>query len=69
MLSGSASYQELALGHRPALADALCGYMQLFTGKGVLGQVGLYTGLSRPVVQALVFGLVVFNYLSATNPR
>jgi len=35
----------------------------------VLGQVGLYTGLSRPVVQALVFGIAIFNYLAAVNPR
>ena len=43
--------------------------LQLFTGRGVLGQVGLYTGLSRPAVQALVFGIVSFNYLAAVNPR
>ena len=35
----------------------------------MLGQVGLYTGLSRPVVEALVFGIVTFNYLAAVNPR
>ena len=43
--------------------------LQLFTGRGVLGQVGLYTGLSRPAVQALVVGIVSFNYLAAVNPR
>lgn len=43
--------------------------MQLVTGKGVLGQLGLYTGLSQTSIQAAVFGLVAFNYLSATNPR
>ncbi|KAL3145684.1 hypothetical protein ABBQ32_003219 [Trebouxia sp. C0010 RCD-2024] len=42
---------------------------ELFTGRGVLGQVGLYTGLSRPAVQALVVGIVSFNYLAAVNPR
>lgn len=43
--------------------------LQLVTGKGVLGQLGLYTGLSQTAVKAAVFGLVAFNYLSATNPR
>ena len=44
-------------------------YVAYSFGQGVLGQVGMYTGLSRPVVQALVFGIVTFNYLAAVNPR
>ena len=43
--------------------------LQLITGRGELGQGGLYTGLSRPAVQALVFGIVSCNYLAAVNPR
>ncbi|KAA6421056.1 MAG: hypothetical protein FRX49_08967, partial [Trebouxia sp. A1-2] len=61
--------REVFVGRLAMVGFVSAVFGELLTGQGVLGQVGLYTGLSRPVVQALVFGIVTFNYLAAVNPR
>ncbi len=41
---------------------------ELFTGKGAVGQLSLETLLPRPLIAAVVAGIVVFNFATALNP-
>jgi len=41
---------------------------ELLTGKGALGQLSLETNLPPGVVKAIVFGIVIFNAITALNP-
>lgn len=61
--------REVFVGRLAMVGFVSAVFGELLTGRGVLGQVGLYTGLSRPAVQAVVVGIVSFNYLAAVNPR
>lgn len=41
---------------------------ELFTGKGAVGQLSLETLVPRPVIAAVILGVVVFNFATALNP-
>jgi len=41
---------------------------ELITGRGILGQLQLYTGASQQIIDTAVLGLILFNFISALNP-
>jgi photosystem II protein len=60
--------REVFVGRLAMLGFAASVLGELVTGRGALGQIGIYTGLDQFWVKAIVFGTVLFNFIAATNP-
>jgi photosystem II protein len=60
--------REIYVGRLAMTGFFSCVLGELFTGKGALGQIGLYTGVDQFWVKAIVFGIVGFNFITALAP-